>query len=147
MATTAETNEEYSKRLIKEISTGNKEMALRLIAEGSPEQIFSPDKFHKTPLQFAIVVGAEEIALTIINKEGVTQEQLLHKEKLFGNTAMDLAVTKNMKDVAQALSEKTGVQIPDKKDASKKFSHTIKQQPVQFRLDFRDRNTCPTLHR
>lgn len=136
-------NQEYSKRLIKAISTGNKLEALCLIAEGKPEQLFSPDKLDKTALQIAIIAKDKNIALALINKEGVTSAQLLRKEKFFDETAMDLAVAKDMKDVAEALSEKTGATIP-KKEAPKIFSNlTSKIQPIQRRLDFRNERDKP----
>lgn len=97
-------DEQSLNSLNKAIKDGNDKAALLMVESISPKNIFRRAKNGRTPLENAIEHGRGAIAIAIIEKRGVTAEQILRNMPA-GDTATPIN-PEVMDDIANALSNK-----------------------------------------
>ncbi len=86
--------------------------AADLIKNNTAEKLFTPDTenlSNKNVLHYAIKAHDTENSLALINKDGVTPEQLFQRESRFGLTPLHEAINEKNEKIALALIEKDGV--------------------------------------
>ncbi len=91
---------------------GFQDHATALIKNNTAEKLFTPDTenlSNKNVLHYAIKAHDTENSLALINKDGVTPEQLFQRESRFGFTPLHEAINEKNEKIAIALINKEGV--------------------------------------
>lgn len=87
------------------IQAGDKKTSAALIKKGTPDQVFIQDRIAtKSGLDYAISMNDKETALSLVNKEGVTEKHLSKGKN--GNSYLGAAIDKKMDEVTAAIAKK-----------------------------------------